>query len=95
MHAYPVPGPRDKLADRERLWKVASGKSIRWREMTILLLGGLQFFLGAVALLVLGVSPASILPLATGALFVALGIWQILNARIDAVWELVRSDRPT
>ena len=93
MHAYKVPGSGCRLTDRERLWKTASGKSVRWREMTLLLLGALQFFLGAATLLILGASAVSILPLASGVLFVALAIWLIVNARIDAIWEFVSSGK--
>jgi len=95
MRANEVAGSGLSLAQRERLRSVASGKSVRWREWLILLLGMMQFFLGGAALLVLGASAVSILPLAMGALFVALAIWLILNARIDAIWEFVNSGKPT
>lgn len=94
MQANEAPGSAKHSADRERLWKVASGKAVRWREMTVLILGALQFLLGLVSLLVLGASATPILSLASGVFFVAVAILLILNARIDAVWELVRSGKP-
>lgn len=94
MHANEALGSAKYSADRERLWKVASGKAVRWREMTVLILGALEFLLGGVALLVVGASATPILLLASGVFFVAVAIWLILNARIDAVWELVRSGEP-
>jgi hypothetical protein len=94
MRTCEVPGSGQALARRERLRKVASGKSVQWREATILLLGALQFFLGALALLVLGASTSSIVLLATGVLSSALALWLVLNARIDAIWALVNSDKP-
>lgn len=95
MRAHEQAGSGQSLAQRERLRKVAAGKSVRWRELLILLLGMMQFFLGATALVFLGASAASILPLAMGVLFVALASWIILNARIDAIWQFVNSGRPT
>ena len=95
MRMHELAGSGQSLAQRERLLKAATGKWVGWREMTVLLLGALQFLLGAAALLVLGPSAASILPLATGAIFVALAIWLILNARIDALLELVNTGTPT
>lgn len=94
MHTDDVSGFGQELAQRERLGKVASGKSVRWRETTVLLLGAAQFFLGATALLVLGASTTSIILLAIGVLSIALAIGMILNARIDAVWAFVNSGNP-
>ncbi len=95
MRAHEAAGSGQPLAQRERLRKVAAGKSVRWRESLVLLLGMMQFFLGGASLLVLGASAGSILLLATGALSVALAIWLILNARIDAIWAFVNSSKPT
>ena len=95
MGTYEVSDSGQRLAQQERLRKVASGKSIRWRELLLLLLGVMQFFLGALALLVLGAGASSIFLLASGGLFIALAIWQVLNARIDAIWEVVNSARPS
>lgn len=93
MHAHGVTGSRQTLAEIERLREVASGNSVRWREMTMLLLGWLQFLLGALVLVVIGASTSSIFLLAVGVLFLVIAYSQILNARIDAIWALVNSDR--
>jgi len=62
--------------------------------MTLLVLGALQFFLGAFALLLLGANRSSILLLAIGSLSVSLAIWLTLNSRIDALHALMTSNKP-
>lgn len=93
MRTNEVSNSVQPLAQRERLQKVASGESVRWRELLLLLLGVSQFFLGALALVVLGPGVSSVFLLASGVLFVALAIWQVLNARIDTIWEVVSSTK--
>ena len=93
MHEHGVTGARPTLAELERLRQVASGKSVRWREMGILLLGWLAFLLGALALVFLGASTSSILLLAVGVLSLVIAFSQILTARIDAIWKFVNSDK--
>jgi len=78
------------LSRQQRLWKAASGQSLRWPDVLMAVLGVTQFFLGAYGVLSEG-EPYSIVLLAFGILFVAFALWRLQESRIDALHELIRS----
>jgi hypothetical protein len=78
------------LSKQQRLWKAASGKSPRWADVLMVILGVLQFGIGVLGVISDG-DPDSIVILAIGALLVCFSLWRIQESRIDAIHELLRS----
>lgn len=81
-----------RLAKEQKLWKAASGRSLRWPDVLMAVLGVLQFSIGAFGVISDG-DRSSIVTLAFGVMFVCFALWRLQESRIDALYRLVGSLR--
>jgi hypothetical protein len=78
------------LSKRQKLWKAASGKSPRWTDVLMAVLGAVQLIAGGIGAIISDERYYAFL-IGSGVLMFCYSLWKLQQTQIDALREIVES----